>query len=185
MAIQHVKALVTYTVGNRPGANVLHFAVDEATIITNQKLADDFNVQWAIYNNEDAAASACIYTGVKLTADDKTWQAFSSASKPGTATGEMSSPGVAFLMRYVLNGTTVTGRSYIPGVPEAAINSNGVVTGGTVTYLQDQMEDFWDKMATDYTGLLQEVKMKDGSFKGVASTSVDSLICTQRRRLRG
>lgn len=187
MAIEAVKALVTYRMGSRNAANVLWFRIDDVDYTTQQQLADDFTTEWNLNMHQDATAASCIFTGVRLTDANSTWTVESTANLPGSATGEMAGPAAAFLLRYTLVGTTRKGRSYLPGVPEQAMDSLGVVAGTTLTYLNAQANLFWTDMATLYPSISHVVR-SDGVipvYREVLSRQVDGLIATQRRRLRG
>lgn len=180
-----LRVLHKYDIGGRAGANVLHYDIDIADVASPAALATTLASEWADEMVEDATASAVTYTGCIVTDEAKTFMSESVLSKAGTATGEMAGPAAAFLVRYSLAGTTTTGRSYLPGVPENAIDSYGNLTGGTISYIEAQYEIMRAKLEVTYPSIEQVVKLKSGSYAQIIDRNVDSKMATQRRRLRG
>lgn len=184
MAIIGVKCLFTYTMGDRNAANVINIAVDDTEMTDPQGLSDELSLYWGTLVHEDATAASCIYTGVQIVDHAKTWMAATSASAPGTASGAMAGPAACYLLKKTLFGTTKSGRSYLPGVPEAVMNDLGVITGGTITYILAQQAAFWAAMEALYPSLVEIVPTKTNPGATVIGRSVDGKIATQRRRLR-
>lgn len=101
-------------------------------------------------------------------------------------------PNVAWLIRKqtALGGRRGRGRWYIPGVPEAAADSNGALASASATAMNVAVGNFLTDMVA---GALEPVVLHDGpAVSGSpepAPTPITGLVCathvaTQRRRLR-
>lgn len=77
---------------------------------------------------------------------------------------------------------------YLPGVAEAAIDQNGVITGGTPGDINTRANAFLLGVQGETNNRLQ-IRTKFGSggfvYRNILSFSVDGKVATQRRRLRG
>jgi hypothetical protein len=83
-----------------------------------------------------------------------------------------------------VGGRKFKGRFYLPGVPEANVNSGGFLTGSEPADMQAQVDEWLAALAADELGpyLLHEDVGTDPTL--IVTVSVETLIATQRRRLR-
>lgn len=121
----------------------------------------------------------------------------------GTSAGTAGSPQVAYLIRKntALGGRQGAGRMYQPGWSETDVDSTGTISGGTRTGLQTAWSAFLAGLSSvSYPMYLLHshgaiTTMRDANLyvrtvaprapTEVTSLSVDSVVATQRRRLRG
>lgn len=110
----------------------------------------------------------------------------------GTVTGGSSGiavpPNAAVLVTKNALGTRSqrNGRMYLVGVEEAATTSDGALTSGAVTLWQNALDDWTDALQDGDLGLvvLSKSGPSAGDVRTVTSLQVQSLLATQRRRLR-
>jgi len=97
-------------------------------------------------------------------------------------------PNTAFLVRKdtALGGKAGRGRMFLPSVPEASVLQSGVLNSGVVTALQADMDSFFAGLASQ--GLVPVLLHGDSSPlttpTPITGFSVQSVVATQRRRLR-
>lgn len=109
------------------------------------------------------------------------------ANEPGSG-GTGSSTQVAFLIHKAtsLGGRAGRGRFFLPGVPESNVNSNGLLTSGTATAVNADLDSFLTELTND--GLIPVVLHAEGSPittpTAITSLTCDAKVATQRRRLR-
>lgn len=115
--------------------------------------------------------------------------------EPGGAGGEVLPPNCAFLVRKRTSsaGRRGRGRMYLPGVPEALVDSAGNLTGGTQADLQAAVDGWLADLATPDVGGQPYAPVilhrSEGAGVEPAPTPVtffeaEGKIATQRRRLR-
>lgn len=112
----------------------------------------------------------------------------------GANTGNPLPQNCAWLMRKRtdLAGRRGRGRMYIPGVMESEVSPTGVIDTTTVTGLQAAADDFYDRLTTgvDQAATPPVVLHRSEGIgeepapTPITSFTVDSVIATQRRRLR-
>lgn len=109
------------------------------------------------------------------------------ANEPGTG-GTGSSPQVAYLTNKgtSLGGRAGRGRAYLPGVPEANVNSNGNLVSGVANAVSLSLAAVIAAANTD--GCIPVVLHAEGSPltlpTAITSWSCNAVAATQRRRLR-
>lgn len=106
----------------------------------------------------------------------------------GGAAGVSDSPNVAMLVRKqsLLGGRRNRGRMYIPGVSQSDVGEDGTLVGASLIAFQTAMDDFLTEIeATGCTPvLLHSESLGVLAPTPMTSFSVQSLVATQRRRLR-
>lgn len=104
----------------------------------------------------------------------------------GASTGDAVSPQVSVLAEKttLFGGRQGRGRMYIPGFPEAAIDSGGDLELANVTAMNDALADFLAALAT--ADLAMSLLHGSGATPpyGVVALTVDPQVATQRRRNR-
>jgi hypothetical protein len=109
------------------------------------------------------------------------------ANEPGSG-GTGGPPNTAFLVhkQTSLGGRAGRGRFFLPGVPEAVVNSNGLLTSGTATAVNNRLSDFIGEMTA--SGVVPVVLHNEGSPivipTAITAMTCDAKVATQRRRLR-
>ena len=176
--------LHTFRLGNSDAAIVNWYDIVDTEIVSPQLTADEISGNYLAEMHQDATSVHCVYTGCTLTDENKTFKVVSPRNDAGVATGGMTPPNCAYLLRHNLIGTTNSGRNYLPGVPEAAVGDFGEVTAGTLAYINTQWAAYIGKLVAAYPSFQLNVKTKGNVFKGVQASNCDSLLATQRRRLR-
>lgn len=94
-----------------------------------------------------------------------------------------------------------SGRAYLPGVAEASVDPAGIIAAATVTGIQGAMNSFFDGLDTPSgdastqrhlaivhrppSARIKGPQVVVGTSSRVEALMVDSVIATQRRRLRG
>jgi hypothetical protein len=139
--------------------------------------------------SDDVAFLECT---VKLGPNDTGPTGASSFSATGGNVGTSLAPQVSFLVkkRTASGGKANRGRMFVPGPTEADVNSGGVVTGGVVDALQGAFGDFFsDLVAADIAPVIlhaiSEAVPDPPAPTIITEFQVDSVVATQRRRLRG
>lgn len=120
----------------------------------------------------------------------------------GGLAGASTTPNVAFLVRKVIigNRSSRAGRWYLPGVQEASVDEDGILSGTGVDDLQDGLSEFLTNTnnagtPTTHASALVVVHLEPrpvpplpdnrvGTFTPVQALVLDELVATQRRRLR-
>lgn len=104
----------------------------------------------------------------------------------GLSSGQSNPPNVAILIqkRGALGGRRHRGRAYFPGLTQSSINAGGVIDSAVVTGLQTNWDDMAAAQATD--GDTPALFHQSAPFTptAVGSFIVQSIIATQRTRLR-
>jgi hypothetical protein len=108
-----------------------------------------------------------------------------SETTPGGDGGSGASSAVSYLIRKstALGGRQGRGRMYLPGVTEASVGSDGVVSGAKVTALQDGADQLLNDLVV---ANLIPVLLHDGALTPTVITalSAQNVVATQRRRQR-
>nr|CRY97777.1 hypothetical protein [uncultured prokaryote] len=103
----------------------------------------------------------------------------------GSEPGGWVSPAAAVNLTYLVNKVAATGRSgrfYIPGVGESAVDGAGNVTSLQVGQMTTQMELFRTNLLAD--GWVMIIEDKDGFPHLIESLQCQGKCATQRRRMR-
>ena len=103
----------------------------------------------------------------------------------GTASGESSAPNTAALIKKhtALGGRKHAGRMFQPGIPEVEISAAGLLDGGVATSMQSDWQAFLTGM--DAADVPLALLHSDATAPDlILGLTVDSLVATQRRRLR-
>lgn len=109
----------------------------------------------------------------------------------GPGSSEVAPPNVSYLVKKLgplLVGQR-TGRMYLPGIPESAVDENGVIAPATVTALQDLLDDFLsglDGAGVNNLVLVHFTGPTDttGTVSQINSLALQNVAATMRRRLR-
>ena len=106
----------------------------------------------------------------------------------GGGSGTAVPPNAAVLIKKIALGTRSqrNGRSYQVGVDEAATTADGALTSGAQGVWQTAYEDWIDALQLVDLGIvvLSKSGASSGDVRTVLELQVDSLLATQRRRLR-
>lgn len=106
----------------------------------------------------------------------------------GLATGDSLPPNVSMLVKKstAAGGRMNQGRFFVPGAPEAHATSGGQLSGAFVTDMQNRWTAFHTELEeADMPMILLHSSDAGGdSPRLITSLSVQSLLATQRRRLR-
>lgn len=162
-----------------------------------QECADAIAIQ--VSDNIDGVMSGQLNfadLAVKLGPDDEGPSAVSGMGSVGGFAGVVTSPQVSYLVRKLSQrgGRRGRGRMYFPGVAEATVGEDGLVTSVRRDALQVAFNTFLADLAaiTLPMYLLHDPSGPDvanptgpGAPDEVTSLVVDNLVATQRRRLRG
>lgn len=112
---------------------------------------------------------------------------------PGSTDGgnsdSMTSPAVCFLVHWQVPGgrNTKNGRSYLPGVSEAAVGPSGVLSGSGIVDLQDDILTFLQDVTEGDNGDVSVISVpRDGTpaSRSIVTGVLDTTVATQRRRQR-
>jgi len=97
-----------------------------------------------------------------------------------------ASPQVAFLVKKVtdLGGRRQRGRMFIPGVAEADVGSDGVLSSGMLANLDEAADAFKIGMESVVQPLFLLHNHPDDAPTPIVALVADSRVATQRRRLR-
>lgn len=122
---------------------------------------------------------------------DETGPTFIAPSgEDGGHIGSGAQPGTSYLIRKntALGGRKNRGRMFVPGVDEDKVDASGGILPAWVTTLQGVAGDFFDAAtaATMYPVVLHTLVPgpTQPAPTAITSLSVESLVATQRRRLR-
>lgn len=111
-----------------------------------------------------------------------------SSSTAGTGSNSAASPQVTFLVHKatLFGGHAGRGRMFIPGLQESSVNGDGTLDSGTVTALQGGVDDLLTDLGTALLipVLLHGAGSPLSTPSTITSFTVDSVVATQRRRLR-
>lgn len=108
---------------------------------------------------------------------------------PGAGISEGITPNVAVLVRKntAVGGHTGSGRMFIPGWGEANVDAAGKIASAALGSMQTACNALHDQLVTQQHPMFLLHTREDHPIGplGVTSLSVQSLVATQRRRLRG
>lgn len=171
-----------------PGVMTLGLDVS-AALAPIEEIADDLTTIMSTFIDSNAISSSLEFRGVLLkygpTATGPSVE--TSTVQAGTGSSQASSQ-VAYLIHKntALGGRAGKGRMYLPGVTESAVNANGSIDSGTLDTLTADIETFGSAIAA--LGIDPVVLHGEDSPLStptpITSLTVDSIVATQRRRLR-
>jgi hypothetical protein len=155
------------------------------------EIADVIRTAWAATTLKTLYSSTVSMTGilVKLGPNDTGPSGLFAGTGAGTAGNEMTTPNVAVLVQKntAFGGRSGRGRMFLPFLQENSVSSAGVITEGTRTTYQTQLNAFRTAIATEG----QTMTLLHGGHGGaitepipITSLSVSPTAATQRRRLR-
>lgn len=114
----------------------------------------------------------------------------------GQGSGAQLPPNCGYLIHKRLESSsrgTRSGRMFLVGIGEGAVDNNGDIDSGVVTAISEAMEDFKDAVNGEYfspanytsnMAVVHQPSVGDTSFTEIESMVCDSRVATQRRRLR-
>lgn len=105
---------------------------------------------------------------------------------PGTIAASGTTPQVALLITKMtaIGGRKGRGRFYQPGLAEASVTQDGVIDPDYLAGAQSQYTDFLARLAGGALRMVLLHGSADDAPNGVGFLTVQSLVATQRRRLR-
>jgi hypothetical protein len=110
------------------------------------------------------------------------------ASQIGGNASASVPPNTAVLFHWQATGgrSQRPGRSYIPGIQEASVNGAGIIDGGSLDgWIEAQVNFLGDLSTGDLIlSIVSKSSPTTGTARTVIGNGVDSLVATQRRRLR-
>lgn len=196
----------------RQWANVLDYQIDTTGSTENRPNACAVQAADIINNWQTQIrpflTNNVIVTGIRLLdlddEDGLTGEVPPNVGQPtaGGLAGASTTPNVSFLVRKVIigNRSSRSGRMYLPGVQEASVDEDGVISGTGVDDLQDGLSAFLTNTnnagtPTTHSSNLVVVHLEPrpaqplpddrvGTFTIVQALVLDELVATQRRRLR-
>lgn len=176
-----LRVLVGYTLSNgRKAANTFGVLSDDpiATVALQTHVHWDAEIMPVL-------ADDVVHTVTRVATIDGTGFAEQTGTVDGGDTTDPMTPNVAYLVRKSLVGRSRGGRWFLPGCVEGQIDGKGQVSASKVTAINTALDDF--KSAMDTSGhtlvVLDDTAPIPNSFV-VSGLSVDSIVSTQRRRLR-
>ena len=164
---------------------VNHDNIEQTPIQVAQKFEDALQAS----NLYDSVSLGVTMTSVlvKFGPNDTGKSALEPANEPGVA-GNSAAPQVAYLIHKNTDdgGRAGRGRFFLPGVPDANVNPNGTILGGTLTTMQTALDTFLANLIADdlIPVVLHNIGSPLSSPSPITSFSPDARAATQRRRLR-
>lgn len=179
------------TIGSHNWANVFHVMPAGAgapTVVEAAESLFDAYVQEMGNNISDFVKMDSVsYVDLSsATGDSGTW--FPTAQQAGSESSQSVPPQVSVLVSWLATGGRAqrNGRSYIPGVNEAVVDSFGALSGAAQTAWQSNVDLFLDALQT--ADLIPVVVSRTSPSTGVARTILGGAVqlqtATQRRRSR-
>jgi len=152
--------------------------------VTNLWAASDY---WENMDDSWVFNGARLVIGTSVPSEPITWE--HASSTPGGNSGTSAPPNCAMLLRKHTErgGRKGRGRMYIPGVTADSITDAGTLGGATSTFelqLQDVLTDMFGALNSADPVLLHQDEA-DGDPDVVTRWELDSMVATQRHRLRG
>lgn len=176
-----------FTGGGVPQGAEITFGFSNNADQSAADCAQDFADAWGTSNCDESYSASINMTNVhiKLGPNATGPQADLAVSFPGVLAGSMVPPNTAFLIRKVTEqgGRQGRGRFFIPGVPEADVDSAGGVLAVRVTAL----DTIWNTFGTTVAlGGLPLVLLHSDALAPTQITgfATAARVATQRRRLR-
>lgn len=181
------------TVAGRPWANVFHTLKLGATppdvADAAQLMLDTYCSTLCSNLHQDVTVLGCNY--VDLDSDDGESGDYTTVpgDNTGDITGDMTPVNTCFLVQWSASGGRRyrNGRTYLPGVPEGAVNNAGGVSSGYRTDLGSNINDFLGDL---FDGDLQlcivsKATEVDWIPRSISGGAIAATAATQRRRMRG
>lgn len=171
------------------GAEVTLAVESTGTVDTPAELAEFMANGWSstILTGQSSNVTF-LGTRVKFGPNETGPSAEFALSSPGGAASTTVSPNTAYLVRKITaqGGRAGRGRMYVPGPNETTVNAAGQVEPATLTAQQGLWDEFYDEMTSlDVQPVLLHGPEAPLSVPTpITSFQVDSVVATQRRRLR-
>jgi hypothetical protein len=172
-------------------ANVFHI-IDLGASSSTEALAQSFvdifanemmthvTAQWVLTSGD--------YVDLSSSAGDSGTVNRTGGPKAGEAGGFGAPPNTAVLIKWDAVGGRAQrgGRTYLGGVDEDQLQTNGDLTSGLVTNYEDDVELFLAALATADIALVINSKTGEATYapRTITGFSIDPRVATQRRRLR-
>lgn len=176
MPIVDARVIIVWATDAGSAINTIDARYDDA-LHSAQDVADSF-VQRIEDNFLSSLANTVSLTQVQV-GDDVAGAIANSGQAGGDSSG-VTNPSVAYGVTKVV-GTGRSGRWFVPGVTEPAVNGSGLVAVSKRAQLQGHMDQFLTDMESD--GVDMRVKQKDLTYAQIDSFSVRPYITLQSRRL--
>jgi len=172
-------------------ANVFHI-IDLGTASSTEELAqtfvDDFANDMMTHVTAQWVLTSGDYVDLSSSSGDSGTVNRTGGPKAGEAGGFGAPPNTAILIKWDATGGRAQrgGRTYLGGVDEDQVQTNGDLTSGYVTNIEDDVEAFQATLATHSIAMVINSKTGEASYapRTITGFSVDPRVATQRRRLR-
>jgi hypothetical protein len=179
-----------FTVAGTPGAIVLGGQLGSGTALTQAMANTWLGNAWS--KLKQPAVPDVILTGATVrdlrVVNGNQFEAISDTLPPGQTPGSLALAGAAVLVKWQTGtgGRTGRGRTFLPGVSEAQINTDGKT-------LTTQARTDWQAAATQYLGLMNAagspilaavISRKDQVARPILASSLGGIVAFQRRRMR-
>lgn len=172
--------LVGYDIGGRKGANTMIVYTSDLDDAAAELVANTVADEWEA-NVMPQLNDYVVMNEVRVTALDQTELFVKGTSVAGGVGTAGATPNVAYLVKCSLEGTTRSGRWFLPGVSEIAVDELGNVSTEYVDGITDACAAFIDELAS---GDFVVAKRSALGYKKVTGVAADTKISTMRRRLR-
>lgn len=179
------------TTAGRPYSNVFHCeplggsppSVDLAAGI----MFDAYTAGFCPAMSSHVSVQSCSYVDLRtLSGDSGTYTPPSPVS--GAGSDVANPPNVCYLINWTAPGgrNTRNGRSYIPGVTDAAVDAFGVVDDDYIDDLVTALDTFTDALQVGELalGVVHRTDADSGEIRTITAWAPDAKVATQRRRLR-
>jgi len=172
-------------------ANVFH-VIDLGTATSVETLAqqfvDDFAAEMMTHVTAQWSVVEADYVDLSSINGDSGTVARTGGPKAGEGGGFGAPPNVAYLIKWSATGGRAQrgGRTYLGGVDEDQVQTNGDLTSGIAGQLEDDVEAWMALLATHDIGLVINSKSGEASYepRTITGFGIDPRVATQRRRLR-
>jgi len=156
---------------------------------TAADVAAQLEIAYALAGLNANGGTGCNLTNIHVKfGPDATGPSADEAAAHNGSGGAPGPPNTAILVQKntALGGKAGRGRLYFPSVPEANVDAGGVLGSGVIVAIQADFDTFLDAVrdALIFPVLLHGVSSPISTPTIIESFSVQSVVATQRRRLR-
>ena len=187
-----VQVTVRGTMDSRNWANVFHVAPSgtKSPLEQAQAVLDDYVAHVLPVLTSDVQVLDAAFVDLE---DDTGPTGIVTPTLPADLTGGVSAPACPPNTTYLVRWSGLSargvrnGRSYLPGVREDEVANGGAISPTTTGTVQTAVNDFAESVLADADAPLVTVHHPSGgdpTVTEILSASVQSLVATQRRRLR-
>lgn len=179
-------------VETRPFANVFHCELLGASppepVLAAEILYEAYATAFADHMQDEWVYDSVSYVDLR-TADGDSGTYVPPALSHGTATGNGASPQVAALIRWSAVGGRAqrSGRTYLPGIDEGSISSDGNLTTGLRDAITADAAQFMTELTAGDLGLCLVSRVggaTTGTVRTITGGQCQTVVATQRRRVR-